>query len=392
MTSHGMDRIMSDNNNDNKAAMGKIFQWLYIESHFRLNRSGNREYYGWDDEGVIRSFGRDVQALTCVNKVFCAYLSEEERIKRMITTIAQHQKMCDNEVMTCLNRSKEGIFFNIRQKIGRLFDIVMDADKQFTQEDLQDTWCVNACTMISHSGLKYRTEKYRLRDSTRPKNENRGMRLRQMVEKFSSHTLLSLACKVMDFDKIQQLLAAGAKCNKGTNNSLLLEIAKNRSIPFGKHKNRKVHYFIIARLLLEHGARPDHPNSSEEPTALMIAVHNNDQEYALLLLRYFANPYFATHANVQRMAYPFFWHDKDHSKKTAFDLEKGEPKGWFRELVDNFEERRNFPFKYWFLKHYDVENYSLPLDVMKLIMRNVVQCYKGYNKKTMKNYCLGTKK
>src|SRR6185369_7147548 len=108
--------------------------------------------------------------------------------------------------------------------------------------------------------------------------------------------------------------------------------------------------FIMAQLLLQYDADPDYPGSSEDPTPLMIAAHNEDQEYAWLLLLYFANPYYAA--------------------LSAFDVEKGKPRGWLREIFETIKKQRSFNFKYWFLRDY------IPQDVIRLIMHYLIESYK----------------
>jgi hypothetical protein len=365
---HGMDVVIQQKKENGKYVLGGIIAGLYIESHFRKNESGKKEYCGWHDEGVVRSLGRDLQALACVNTSFSQKLSKEKKAKKLITIISENRKMCDEKVAYHLN-PKGGIFHTIVQKMDRLLDIVTDADKQFTQEDLKDAWYINASHQVSHSWLRRKMEKYKYRDVTRP--QETGMKFRQMAETLSPHTLLSLAFKAMDFEKIEQLLAAGADCKNKINNALLLDIAKKRVINFGKHKNRRVHYFMMVQLLLKHGAYPDYPCSPKSPTPLMIAAHNNDQEYALLLLQHFADPYCVTYAHMQQMEYPFWYHKSDGIEKNACDVEQGEPEGWLTEMFDIIEKRRSLFFKYWFLKN------NVPLEVAQLIMQNVLKSHRG---------------
>ncbi len=373
---HSMDLVIQQEEKVRDQVLVKILSWLYAENHFIVDQSGGRKYNHCNDS-VVHHFGRDLQTVTCVNRFFSERFSKEKSAQKIIKSIAQHQRwMCDETVARCLN-SKGGVFFTIRQKMDQLFDIVTDADRQFTPEDLQDSWYLNASYQVSHGWLSHKMAKYKSRDTTRPKRT--GMKFKQLVEKYSPHTLLSLAFKTMDFEKIEQLLAVGSDCKNKINNNLLLDIAKKRCWSFGKHGNRKVHYCIIALSLLAYGADPDCTQSFEKFSPLMIAARNNDQEYAWLLLQYFVNSDSVTRASIKRMEYPFWYHEDDGVEKTAFDVEQGEPKGWLKEMVDTIDKQRSFAFKYWFLKNYTIDFYgtmqNIPAGVMRFIMYNLVKSH-----------------
>jgi len=225
-------------------------------------------------------------------------------------------------------------------KKERLFRIATSLDEQFTAEDLSNPWTVNRVACF---------------DEGRPGNK--------IV------TLLSVAYKAQQFQKMEQLINAHADVTFKVNNNLLNKIARSRCNP--KYMNDKEMYLHIAELLLTHGADPDFRANPHDPTPLMIAVCHDDKEYARLLACYNADPYKKG-----------TW--TDSSLKNSFEIEKAknycceqnafemETTGWFKKMVDEIAyEKKQIPHIYLLFKNHILDTRILPLEVMQLIMYNV---------------------
>lgn len=112
-----------------------------------------------------------------------------------------------------------------------------------------------------------------------------------------------------------------------THNCALIRIAHKRN----KEKTHKNKTLNEAKQLLENGADPDDRKSDEYPTALMVAVYNNDKEYAKLLLQYKANPY-------KTAQYP-----NQLQPINAFEMNacKFNDKNWLQEMFLNIVNNNN---------------------------------------------------
>jgi hypothetical protein len=322
--SHSMMEQFIVKNND---VASTIFKWLYIENHFTIHKSGIKEY-NHDKEQIVKLFGRDIQALTCTNKFFNNFYSDESRAQKIVKIIATHNKWLQDTCVTrCLN-PKGGIFHAIEEKINNLFLIAAHPNKEFSEDDLKDPWYINATIMRDVHWIEDVAPKS-VKEASYPM-------LRQMVATSKPYTLLSTAYKRKQIEKMQLLIKSGADLKNNINNVLLTSIATKRSI--SDCGQARVAYFTIAQLLLEHGANPDVYDSAQWPTPLMIAVYNDDQEYAYLLLKYKANPELTTHATSKQLQFPFFY-DQGEILRNVFELEKGEPKGWLKDIVNDFAHK-----------------------------------------------------
>jgi ankyrin repeat protein len=122
---------------------------------------------------------------------------------------------------------------------------------------------------------------------------------------------------------MEQLLKAGAKGDVHESD-ILKEIAKERVVD----KNCNLE---IAELLLDYGIDPNLRCHDDDTSALMIAIYNDDQEYAALLLKYKANPYQTTKQADISLEFPFLW-NKTSKARNIFDI-IGTKKQWFLDLI-----------------------------------------------------------
>jgi hypothetical protein len=226
------------------------------------------------------------------------------------------------------------------QKKERLFGIAAFSNEQFSIEDLNNNLSVNTIAVFCKG-----------------------------AHKDNCVTLLSVAYKAQQFQKIEQLINADVDVKLKFNNNLLNKIARSRCKP--KHVNDKNMYLYIAELLLQRGADPDFRANPHDPTPLMIAICHDDKEYARLLVWHNADPC--------KMG---TW--TDSSLKNSFEIEKAknyfsennafemETTGWLKKMIDEIVyEKKRMPYTYWLFKKYIIDADILPLEVMQLIMYNV---------------------
>jgi ankyrin repeat protein len=226
------------------------------------------------------------------------------------------------------------------QKKERLFKIAAFSDEQFAVEDLSNPCTVNTIAVFCKG-----------------------------AHKDDCVTLLSVAYKAQQFQKIEQLINANVNVKLKFNNNLLNKIARNRCKP--KHVNDRDMYLYIAELLLTHGADPDFRANPRDPTPLMIAVCHDDKEYARSLVWHKADP-----------CKKGTW--TDSSLKNSFEIEKAknyfsennafemETTGWLKKMVNEIAyEKKQIPHIYLLLTTSLVDTRIFPLEVMQLIMYNV---------------------
>lgn len=289
-----------------------IIRALFCSNSFVINRDGIKE--DLYPNMILRYYGKDIRALSCVNSYLYKYFLNEKRAQDFIFNISRIYNLYYAEIMGAMRLP---IFHKIGTKINDLFETVIRPDKEFTDDDLKDLWYLDVMQQISNNWLYDELNKYY---ETLSLKRDRGF--------IVVHTLLTIACETKNLNKIKQLLTAGIKGNK-YNSRILVEIAKERAL--GKLEDDK---FIIAKLLLKNKIDPNLTFDKCFPTALMIAVYNDDKEYAELLLKYGANPRQKSTSGNDQLKFPFFYQEIKE-ERDIFDI-IGTKKQWFLDMIQQY--------------------------------------------------------
>jgi hypothetical protein len=278
----------------------------------------------------------------------CDEKTAQKNINEYATT---HQKSHDVAAIALMQTNDH--YKQIYEKIDHLFDIADDPNQQFTEEDLSDSWYVNAtCGKETLLSCTYQ---------------------------------VNLSC--IQLQKIKTLIDAGVDVRNSINNSLLNRICHHRKEKIGSIKSISLMYknlpglndkslnllkdlsaptvqleefqlkqlLTIANLLLEHGADPNFQLSDEHNSPLIEAVaYSIDKEYAHLLVWYNADP-------CKIVVSPICCGYTYERKCSAFDLETT---GWLKKVVD---EKQQTIFKCWLFKQHDFGELTLLQDIMSFI-------------------------
>lgn len=279
----------------------EIFAKIYIMCNFE-----NGEYIDHDERAVYQ-FGSILRTLIRVDKYLNEKLTNKELIKVIISMIKGHRKRLDTgEIINILHT---GVCMKLKAKIDNLFEIVFSPEKIFTNKDLSDPWLLNVKLMFDEDYISRKIAVYK-----EPKSREG---LRQLAIRYCSHSLLTIAFKTKNLTKIEQLLEAGIEVDL----SLLTDIAIKRT------RNSNIYYLVVAQLFL------DKVKSNKLTYPLMIAVKNDDELYAFLLLKYKVDPYITI--NVEReLEQPFFW-IRETEKRNVIDIANG--KKWFLDLLEEMK-------------------------------------------------------
>lgn len=298
----------------------EIFSQLYVSCYFDLKG----KFVGKDEEYVIPKLGNIIKSLTCVSKQFNFIFSDERMAKGILILLKEDfPREYIPDILRYLN-FKGGIFHQINDKINNLFDIVYDSNKNFQEDDLKDVWYLNITMMVDDYTLKTKLLPYK------NWNSNSIDKIKCKVETFYLQSLLPIAIKTRNLDKITKLLENGVDVN----NFILTDIAKNRVNPKEKHKINKRYYLIAGQLLLEYGAKRIVNRSKSYPTALMTAVYNDDEEYAFILLKYGMSINEKVKCPVSCLTFPFYYHGKE-KEMNVLDIAKD--KQWFHDMLKSIK-------------------------------------------------------
>lgn len=185
----------------------------------------------------------------------------------------------------------QSIYKPIAVKIDKLIKTATNEKKFFTQEDLQDVWCLNAT--FRNTSLK---------------------------------TILFITVSCLDVKKTKTLLQAGARadtlCNEQNALAYLTKgsIIRTHTCYFIYTPLRETNLILILSLLLQKGIDPDSRQNIHSCTLLHLAAQLDHKNIAYLMLLYGANPY-ATYYDTTA--------ERIH---TAFSVEYGDPKGWLKNM------------------------------------------------------------
>lgn len=312
------ERILNDD------IIKELTNSLHLQNHHYIDQLGKVQLHAEDN--IIKSFSKDIHALKCTHKSFNNYYSNEKNAQEIIRKLALYHKQQDTYIIDLLTyklKSSEGVLHTIHNKINNLFEIAAKPNEKFTEDDLKDHWYINTTILSTKGCVKQIAPKSK--QKSYPKGNDNCK---------STYTLLSAAYKRRQLNKMRILIEHGADVKINTNSVLLTDIAQKRSTPKKEYEDSRELYLAIAKLLLKNGANPNFCYSLQYPTPLLIAVHNEDQEYTQLLLQYEANPEHSTYATKHQTQYPFDY-DQDKTLKNAFDLE---PTGWLKEMINQLNK------------------------------------------------------
>jgi hypothetical protein len=300
--------------------IGEISRWIFISSHFDIK--GEKL---WNYEKIIHNFGATIQKLSCVNNIYYKMFSNETLGKKVVDMFS-HKRLCHSEILRHLNPTG-GIFYQIKTKIENLFDIAFNTNKYFSDEDLKDNWYFNTTVLMNKSEMKMRMLPYKNSE------ENKKIRCGTMdkVNILVRPSLFGIVIKTGNLDKIKQLIST----QNTIDNFLLVNIARSRIK--AKNKKHKINYFTVALLLLEHGVNRITKCDNDYPTALMIAVYHDDEEYTYILLKYNIDIYEKCCACDQQLESPYCI----QSEKIRDVFEIGKDKEWFIEMLNHFNIKRS---------------------------------------------------
>ncbi len=322
--SHGMEKISDDNETSEILA--------HVHKHLPSTKITDYEQL----QNIINKIGEDIV-------LFSKNHSFDEKTAQKITRCIAHHGIDNETYISHYLGQYNNHFITIRDKIKNLHIIAVRPYQQFNKEDLSDDWYVNA------------------------------------TQGAESNTSLYLAYFIFQPQKIEILLNAKANARHHRNNNILNSIARSRS----KHPSPQTSpsyiqqtRYLIAQLLLEHGADPDF-RLNNDPTPLMIAVCGNDKAYAHLLLWHKADLYKTG-----------IW--LDNSLKNSFEIEKAshecceknafemEPTGWLQHMVN---ERKNILSNCLLFTCYgNQEECIFPKELIQLITCTTWNIGKTYNR------------
>lgn len=291
----------------------EIFKQMFIMSNYSDGK------FDHDENRAIRKFGITIQKLTCVDTYLNNIMSDIERAQKIVTEINKLRKYKSKyEIMRFLSG---GIYVRMANKIDNLFEIVFDKNRMFNDEDLNDVWILNAKQMLNVDNVKNKLIPYKDLSIRKPSLT----KFKNLVCCYKTYSLLEITFLTKNFDKMKMLLEAGVAIDS----SILLDIAKNRSLSKykQKHYNNRTYYLTVAQLLLGKDATID------KELSLMIAAHNDDEEYAFLLLKYGADPYKSIKIAIM-LSYPFY-HEREEKMKNTFDVTAG--KDWFNRMIKDMK-------------------------------------------------------
>jgi hypothetical protein len=334
--SHGMEKMCDDTN------APEIL--LCITKHLCpmdiIGKTTKDKYLSFSNN--LDTLGKNINKLGRTNKFFNTHYSNEKTAQAITRCIASHG--LDNEICISHYLGKyNNHFITVRDKIRELHKIASNPNRQFSKEDLNDSWYVNA------------------------------------TQSPESNTALWCAYFIFQPQKIEILLNAKANVRYSRNNNILNSIARGRFkclqspiVPLDIEHSKM--YLAIARQLLEHGADPDF-RLINDPTPLMIAVCGNDKEYAHVLLWHHANPH-KKGTWINNSVKNSFEVKKACNEKNAFEME---PTGWLQQMVD---ERENIIANCLLFKHWKThEGDTLLPELTQLITYTAWHIGKTYNEK-----------
>lgn len=225
--------------------------------------------------------------LKLISKSCAQYYTQEKNAHPIIKLCSLNGNSNDAYV------AKKIGFPHIAQQIDYYATIARDHKKTFTKNELKNYWYLNSTTNCVNKSI------------------------------------LVLAIDHLNLDVAQQIIdnAIGLTLYYDINRNILLKIANLRSKHRLIHRHKKGECEIllsIAESLLKRGILVD--GKGNDCTALQAAANNGDKVFANLLLEYDADPTLTQYN-------PF-----TEESRNAFELEKGEPKGWLAEMV----KKRNY--------------------------------------------------
>jgi hypothetical protein len=294
----------------------EIFRKLALISNF------NDGKFDQDDTRAIRKFGIIIQKLCCVDHYLNNLMSDTERAQKIISAISRIRKYeTIPSIMYHLNKTG-GIYFQMYNTIGNLFDIAFDKIRNFSDNDLNDSWILNVRKTMDVDVVKHKLIPYKDLSIKKPAQ----CKFKQMVCHYKPYSLLQITFLTKSLDKMEMLLKAGIAIDT----SILVDIAKNRSLAKykQKHKNNKIYYLTVAQLLLEKNAAID------KELSLMIAAYNDDEEYTFMLLKYGSDPYKKIKITNQ-LSFPFFYDRDNEILKNTFDVIID--KLWFDSMIKDMK-------------------------------------------------------
>src|SRR5579863_1414190 len=262
----------------------------------------------------------DIRALYETNKFFHNYYDQEKIKQNIVITCEPLYHSTGNSYRNVIGTL---CCHTLAKKIKHFCGIANNKKIQFTENDLKDPWYFKI-----------------------PLGHDR-------------ESLLYLLIQNLEFEKADAIITHSEKLNfgSGVNNYVLKLISENRQKTDEKTCEELLR--ITERLLREKNMPAD--GTSLPLTALMDASQNNDQPFARLLLQFGANPY-KRRGNSS-------W------EKNSFEMEKGEPKGWLKQMVKTIKF-----FKYWSVKSYTSDGYNtLPQELLHIIFRTIQQLYFHYD-------------
>jgi ankyrin repeat protein len=253
---------------------------------------------------------KDIRALSDTNKFLHDYYAQETVKQNIIRNCSQYRKSSDRSIACNLNCRA------IEQKIEHFIDIVCDTEKQFTEQDLKESWYLNLTT-------NYKIDLV----------FNRSL--------ITNQSLLYIAIDNNNEKKAQQIIDHAKELNLNDDHkSILLCIAELRDklgnesyVSFDIFNLRKEpdyeacqRLFLIAEQLLQKNILVDECKKDYQHTALMYAVEKEDKKLARLLLEHGANPY-EMHYNL--------YADLSFNAFTAY-LCQGKNE-WLQEMIDEIK-------------------------------------------------------
>jgi hypothetical protein len=225
----------------------------------------------------------DIDSFSKTNKTL--YKSREKIHQSIIRNVALQNNQDD------LNTADAFGGIAIRNKINCLFGKI--ARKTLTKDDLHNAWYRNSTATYScENGVKQKT-------------------------------LLVATIGAFDLEIAKFLLEADVNGNSTRCKENPLALMTNNRC-FGEDDKQRI-WFDIITLLLKNNLHPDSRISTDHPTLLHQAALWNDLPCTRLLLQYGADPYLPC---------------KKYGNCNAFELERGEPKGWLAAMVYEVEKSK----------------------------------------------------
>jgi len=206
-------------------------------------------------QGDTKYFGQNIRALSCVNKRYNEFFSDDKRRKSIIQAMEEKQPFHTNAVTL----ATELKFSSIAQQLNHFAEIIKDGAKEFTQEDKEklDLFYVNAKTTYSDYLLNY-----------------------LIIDAARGHDIQS--------KKLDYILAAGLAKDASLYSGIhtCIEIRSDRLTP----NKDKIGYLRVIEQLIAHMSHIDYRYSIVNFTLLMKSVVAADEEVTRLLLHKGANP------------------------------------------------------------------------------------------------------